>query len=266
MRLWEHWESGRTYSQSGQAKTLRSARWITCKVVFHCSIVHRITHCDLKSKCVKRYRVQELSEADRIAHLIHCKTAVSEVRRCYSGFYVVLRWEVFTEEPSLDLQNAVYSLVEMSKKLIAPRHLLCMWLAFTRSIMFSIAVLKWVWLSRSLTLEWKSMASTITVCYSLSRCCQQSSILQAIHLSLNNTMFLLTMPRTPLHYYNKKCQILLVLISGHQTAQTQIKWIEVLCSIKCITLQSTWFEKVEELMCLQCFDAVGWAAGRASGL
>jgi len=82
-------------------------------------------------------------------------------------------------------------------------------------------------------LEWKSMASITEMFYSLSRCCQQSSILQAIHLSFNKTTLHLIVQGTPLNSYSKKRQTSLVLIPGHQTVQTWSQWIirsRVLCS------------------------------------
>jgi len=55
--------------------------------------------------------------------------------------------------------------------------------------------------------------------YCLSRCCQRSSMLQAIRLSFNKTTLHLIVPRTPLNCYRTKRRTSLVLISGHQTAQ-----------------------------------------------
>ena len=46
--------------------------------------------------------------------------------------------------------------------------------------------------------------------YSLSRCYQRSSMLQAIRLSFNNTTFHLIMPMTPLNSHCKKRQTSLV--------------------------------------------------------
>jgi len=56
--------------------------------------------------------------------------------------------------------------------------------------------------------------------YSLGRCCQRSSMLQAIGLSFNKTPLHFVVPRTPLNCHSKKCWTSLVLISGHQTANT----------------------------------------------
>jgi len=60
--------------------------------------------------------------------------------------------------------------------------------------------------------------------YCLSRCCERSSMLQAIRLSFNKTALHLIVPRTPLNCYSKKCRTSLVLISGYQTAQTWVHW------------------------------------------
>jgi len=75
----------------------------------------------------------------------------------------------------------------------------------TLTFMVSIAVSKMGMINWSLwTMEWKSMASITTMLYSISRCCQRSSVLQAIQLSFNKTMLHLTMPKTPLNCYSKK--------------------------------------------------------------
>jgi len=39
------------------------------------------------------------------------------------------------------------------------------------------------------------------------------------------------------------------------------------CQLKALVIVFEWIMKcMREMKCLQCFDAVGWAAGRASGL
>ena len=59
---------------------------------------------------------------------------------------------------------------------------------FPNPLWFPLLQSKWVWLSWSLsTQEWKSTATITAMSYSLSRCCQRSSMLQAIRLSFNNT-------------------------------------------------------------------------------
>ena len=48
--------------------------------------------------------------------------------------------------------------------------------------------------------------------------------------------------KTPLNSYSKKCRTLLVLISGHQTAQIRILWIiksGVLCSRECMNVMNS---------------------------
>ena len=62
----------------------------------------------------------------------------------------------------------------------------------------SIAVSKMGMTELSLSsLEWKSVASITSMLYSLSRCCQRSSMLQPIRLSFNKTLLHLIVPRTP---------------------------------------------------------------------
>jgi len=94
---------------------------------------------------------------------------------------------------------------------------------------------KWVWPSTSLsTLEWKSTASITAMSYSLSRCCQWWSMLQAIRLSFNKTTLHLIVQRTcTIKLLQQETLDFIGLISGHQTAQTWIPWTiksGVLCS------------------------------------
>jgi len=60
--------------------------------------------------------------------------------------------------------------------------------------------------------------------------------------------------KTPLNSYSKKCRTLLVLISGHQTAQIRILWIiksGMLCSTECMNVMNS----VDELK-LRLIDVV----------
>jgi len=101
---------------------------------------------------------------------------------------------------------------------------------------FPLLCQKWVCLSWSLSsLEWKSTASITVMFCSLSRCCQQSSV-----ASYTFVLFVFQQDndapshraRTPLISYSKKLQTSLVLIYGHQSAESvwmsyeQCRWAE----------------------------------------
>jgi len=77
MCQWEHWECRRTCAQSGFRKTIqkRTDRFVRshCEADIHRLPVHKIIHCDLQLKCVKRRRAQQLSETNRVARLTRCK-------------------------------------------------------------------------------------------------------------------------------------------------------------------------------------------------
>jgi len=83
-------------------------------------------------------------------------------------------------------------------RLIAPRRLLCTRSSFSKSVKVSIAVENGY---DRVDLCLESTASITTMSYSLSRCCQRSSMLQAIHLSFNKTALRLIVSRTPLNCY-----------------------------------------------------------------
>jgi len=100
---------------------------------------------------------------------------------------------------------------------------------------------KWVWPSSSLsTLEWNTTASITAMSYSLSRCCQWWSMLQAIPLSFNKTTLHLIIQRTcTIKLLQQETLDFIGLISGHQTAQTWIPWTiksGVLCSRQCMNV------------------------------
>ena len=103
--------------------------------------MHRIIHRDLKLKCVKRRRAQELSEANRVARLTRCK----QLLKRYSDPAVDFIWftdeKVFTVEPPFNSQNdRVYAPVGTKKRHIDPRRLLRTRSTFSKSVMVSVAV------------------------------------------------------------------------------------------------------------------------------
>jgi len=101
----------------------------------------------------------------------------------------------------------------------------------------------WVDYCRPWNESQRSVLPSITaMSYSLSKCCQQSSMLQAIGLCFNKRTLHLSVSRTLLNCHSKNCWTSLLLISGHQIAKTWIQWIirsGVLCSRECMNVEWT---------------------------
>jgi len=107
------------------------------------SSVHRIIHCDLQLKCLKRRRAQQLSEANRIAR----PTRRKQLLKRYDDSAVDFIWftdeKVLIVEPPFTSQNdRVYVPVRTKKRFIQPSRLLCTRSTFSKSVMVSVAVSK----------------------------------------------------------------------------------------------------------------------------
>ena len=117
--------AGLVLSQEDKPKTHRSIRQISRETGIHRSTVHRIIHRDLQLKSLKRRRAQQLTEANRIARLTHCKQLLYK----YDDFAVEFIWftdeKVFTVEPPFNSPNdRFYALVGTKKKFVEPKRLL----------------------------------------------------------------------------------------------------------------------------------------------
>ena len=128
-------------SQEDKPKTHRSMRQISRETGIHRSSVHRIIHCDLQLKCLKRRRAQQLSEANRVARLTCCK----QLLKSYDDSEVDFIWftdeKAFTVEPPFTSQNdRVYAPVGTKKRFIQPSRLLRTRSTFSKSVMVSVAV------------------------------------------------------------------------------------------------------------------------------
>jgi len=109
----------------------------------HCSSVHRIIHCDRQLKCLKRRRVQQ-----RVARLTRCKQLLKRYDDSAVDFIWFTNEKVFTVEPPFTLQNdRVYVPVGTKKRFIQLSRLLRTCSTFSKSVMVSVAVSKWEWLS-----------------------------------------------------------------------------------------------------------------------
>jgi len=86
-------------SQEDKPKTHRLTLQISRETGIYCSSVHRIIHCDLQHKCLKRRHEQQLSEANRVARLTHYKQLLNR----YDDSAVDFIW--FTEKKCLPLNH-----------------------------------------------------------------------------------------------------------------------------------------------------------------
>jgi len=130
-------------SQEDKPKTHRSTRQISRETGIHCSSVHRIIHCDVQLKCLKRRRAQQLSEANRVARLTRCKQLLKRYDDSAVDFIWFTDEKVFTVEPPCTSQNdRVYVPVGTKKRLIQPSRLLRTRSTFSKSVMVSVTVSK----------------------------------------------------------------------------------------------------------------------------
>jgi len=129
-------------SQEDKPKTHRSTR-ISRETGIHCSSVHRIIHCDLQLKCLKRRRAQQLPEANRVTRLTRCKQLLRKYDDSVVDLISFTDEQVFTFEPPFTLQNdRVYVPVRTKKRFIQPSRLLHTCSMFSKSVMVSAAVSK----------------------------------------------------------------------------------------------------------------------------
>ena len=132
-------------SQEDKPKTHRSTCQISRETGIHRSSVHRIIHCDLQLKCLKRRRAQQLCEANRVARLTRCKQLLKRYDDSAANFIWFTDEKLFTVEPPFTSQNdQVYAPVGTKKRFIQPSRLLRTRSTFSKSVMVSVAVAKWV--------------------------------------------------------------------------------------------------------------------------
>jgi len=132
-------------SQEDMPKMHRSTCQISRETGIHRSSVNRIIHCDLQLKCLKRRRAQQLSEANCVARLTHCKQLLKRYDDSAVDFVWFTDEKVFIVEPPFTSQSdRVYAPVGTKKRFIQPSRLLRTRSAFSKSVMVSVAVSKWV--------------------------------------------------------------------------------------------------------------------------
>jgi transposase len=130
-------------SQEDAPKTHRTIRQIARETDVHRSTVHRIIHQDLKLKCLKKRRAQELTSANRESRLIRAKKLLRQFPAPAVDFIFFTDEKVFTVAPPINPQNdRVYVLDKTKKRDVAANRLLRTRPTFSKSLMVSVAVSK----------------------------------------------------------------------------------------------------------------------------
>lgn len=128
-------------SQESQPGTHRTLTEIAREIEVSRYTVHQIVHKDLKLKCLKKKRAQELTESNKLARLVRAK----QLLRHYPPSKVDFIWftdeKIFTVATPKNPQNdRLYVPIVTRKKQIPAARLLQTRTTFTKSVMVSVAV------------------------------------------------------------------------------------------------------------------------------
>ena len=128
-------------SQDDQHGSHRSDRQIARETENPRSTVFDIIHKDLKLKCLKKKRGQELTEANKLSRLVCAKQLLKRYPKHMVDFVWFSDEKVFTVAPPINLQNdRLYARAGMKKKQLPAERLLRTRSTFSRSVMVSVAV------------------------------------------------------------------------------------------------------------------------------
>jgi hypothetical protein len=128
-------------SQEDQPGTHRTVRQIAGETGLSKSTVHVIVHKDLRLKCLKKTRAQELTQANKLARLVRCK----QLLRLYPQHKVHFIWfsdeKLFMVASPMNAQNdRLYVTAGTRKKTVPAARLLHTRSTFSKSLMVSVAV------------------------------------------------------------------------------------------------------------------------------
>jgi len=130
-------------SQEDKPQSHRTVREISREMGIHRSSVNRIIHKDLRLKCLKKRRAQELSDANCKARLQRSRLLLQKFPDHAADFIFFSDEKVFTVASPVNLQNdRVYAPSNAKKRDIAPERLLRCRPTFSSTLMVSIAVSK----------------------------------------------------------------------------------------------------------------------------
>jgi len=130
-------------SEESQPITHRSVREIARETGIRQSSVFRFIHNDLRLKCLKKRRAQELTESNRANRLKRARMLL----KMYPGDQVNFMW--FTDDkpftvaaPKNPQNDRLYVPVTTTKKEVAPKRLLCTRPTSSQSLMVSVGISK----------------------------------------------------------------------------------------------------------------------------
>ena len=130
-----------TMSQESAPGTHRTTRQIAREVGIAQSSVHEIIRRDLKLKCFKKRRAQDLTEANKIKRLICAKQLLKRFPAHAVSFIWFTDEKLFTVAQPVNLQNdRVYARTGTKKKQVPATRLLRTRSNFSKSVMVSVGM------------------------------------------------------------------------------------------------------------------------------
>lgn len=128
-------------SQEDAPGTHRTQRQIAREIGISQSSVRRIIHCDLKLKCFKKRRAQELTEVNKLTRLVRSKQLLKKYPESLVGFIWFTDEKLFTVQPPMNNQNErLYAAQGTRKRQLPADRLLKTRSTFSKSVMVSVGV------------------------------------------------------------------------------------------------------------------------------
>lgn len=128
-------------SQESQPGTHRSLNEIAREIEVSRSTVRNIVHNELKLKCLKKKRVQELTEANKLTRFVRAKQLLRDYPQSKVHFIWFTDEKLFTVAAPKNAQNdRLYVPTGTLKKQVSAARLLKTRSTFTKSVMVSVGV------------------------------------------------------------------------------------------------------------------------------
>jgi len=128
-------------SQEDHPGTHRTIREVARETGISTTTVHRIIHKDLRLKCLKKKRAQELTEANKLTRLVRSQQLLRQYPQHQVDFIWFTDEKLFTVSSPKNPQNdRLYVPVGTKKKQVAAERVLRTRATFSKSVMVSVAV------------------------------------------------------------------------------------------------------------------------------
>ena len=128
-------------SQEDHPGTHRTIREVARETGISTTTVHRIIHKDLRLKCLKKKRAQELTEANKLTRLVRSQQLLRQYPQHQVDFIWFTDEKLFTVSSPKNPQNdGLYVPVGTKKKQVAAESVLRTRATFSKSVMVSVAV------------------------------------------------------------------------------------------------------------------------------